>query len=168
LAIVVLFSLPGFAWAFFFHRWFRDRPHDHPDVNAAERRLISQSPSNQPARTPGNAESFPAPRSTPWLALMFSPAMWMICGQQFCRGFGYMFYATWFATMNMVGNFGAAMFPVIVPWLLLWGTAGEQAAENWDAVLFAFGGVYLMSAACWLLLNPHGTVFDQSLWRRKA
>jgi MFS family permease len=76
--------------------------------------------------------------------------------------------ATVCATMNMVGNLGAAMFPVLVPWLLLWRTAGGPPTENWDVVLFAFGGVYLLAAGFWLLLNPHGTVFDQSLWRRGA
>jgi MFS family permease len=36
----VVFGLLGVVWAFFFGRWFRDRPADHPSVNAAERELL--------------------------------------------------------------------------------------------------------------------------------
>ncbi len=35
---------------------------------------------------------------TPWLQLLTSPAMWCICGQQFFRAAGYMFFTSWFAT----------------------------------------------------------------------
>src|SRR5207244_2500719 len=35
---------------------------------------------------------------TPWLALFSSPALWCICGQQFFRAAGYMFFTSWFAT----------------------------------------------------------------------
>ena len=33
----LLFGLVGVVWAVAFALWFRDRPEDHPDVNAAER-----------------------------------------------------------------------------------------------------------------------------------
>ena len=53
----------------------------------------------------------------------------------------------------MAGNVGAVVFPIAVPWIL--ATTG-----SWDAVLVVFGGIYLAAAACWMLLNPAGTVFD--------
>jgi hypothetical protein len=31
---------------------------------------------------------------------------------------------------------------------------------SWDLVLFVFAGIYVAAAACWLLLEPRGTVFD--------
>ena len=34
-------ALLGIVWAFFFYRWFRDNPHEHPSVNDAERRLLT-------------------------------------------------------------------------------------------------------------------------------
>jgi nitrate/nitrite transporter NarK len=84
------YALPGLIWAVIFFRWFRDRPADHPSVNAGELELL-----------PNNAEDHPdaPPReATPWLLLVTSPPMWCICGQQFFRAAGYIFYATWFAT----------------------------------------------------------------------
>ncbi|MEO1998872.1 MAG: MFS transporter, partial [Planctomycetaceae bacterium] len=33
-----------------------------------------------------------------WRDIVSSGSMWGLCGQQFCRGAGYMFYASWFAT----------------------------------------------------------------------
>ena len=36
-----LFGVLGLVWAFFFYRWFRDNPHEHPSVNDAEKRLLT-------------------------------------------------------------------------------------------------------------------------------
>jgi ACS family glucarate transporter-like MFS transporter len=89
--LFVLFAFPGLVWAAWFLFWFRDRPEDHPGVNPGELHVIR-----------GHAES---PREdslaagpTPWLAIFTSPAMVWICGQQFFRAAGYIFYATWFPT----------------------------------------------------------------------
>ena len=66
--------------------------------------------------------------------------------------------ATIFATMNMSGNIGAMVFPMVVPIIL-----GEsKAAENWNQVLFMFCGIYVAAALCWLMLKPTGTFLDQS------
>ena len=55
---------------------------------------------------------------------------------------------TWSAITNMSGNFGAASFPILVPWLL------RLSAGNWDAVLFSFGGLYIAATLCWWFLKP--------------
>ena len=39
-AVFVVFGSFGLVWAFVWHRWFRDDPTQHPDVNAAEVALI--------------------------------------------------------------------------------------------------------------------------------
>lgn len=88
----VVYSLPGLLWAAWFWIWFRERPGEHSSVNTAERQLIEGSPVS--AATPSPARS----PTTPWLALVSSPAMWFICGQQFFRAAGYMFFTSWFAT----------------------------------------------------------------------
>ena len=67
--------------------------------------------------------------------------------------------ATVNATMNMMGNFGAWVFPIAVPWLL-------ARFGSWDAVLVVFGAVYVGAAVCWLLLNPEGTILQQALSKR--
>lgn len=84
------YSIPGLIWAAWFYWWFRDRPDDHPSVNAAELALIKKGKSPE-----ADAAEKETP-STPWALLLSSPAMFWICGQQFFRAAGYMFYASWF------------------------------------------------------------------------
>ncbi len=108
----VLYSLPGLLWAAWFWGWFRETPSEHGAVNAAERELIESARPLTPALSPDGGEGdeaaeppitragdckSPAP-PTPWLQLLTSPAMWCICGQQFFRAAGYMFFTSWFAT----------------------------------------------------------------------
>jgi len=59
-----------------------------------------------------------------------------------------------FGAMNMSGSIGAFVFPLVVP--LLYNATG-----TWDAVLILFALIYLAAAACWLLFDPRGTVFDR-------
>ena len=67
--------------------------------------------------------------------------------------------ATVFSTMNMAGNVGAAMFPLMVTEL--------RAQTSWESVLLLFGGMFIASAFCWMMLKPEGSVFDQSLLGRE-
>lgn len=99
----VLYSLPGLLWAAWFWGWFRETPREHGAVNQAEAELICpnggglQPPSVAAvAEKSGDCKS-PA-QAIPWLQLLTSPAMWCICGQQFFRAAGYMFFTSWFAT----------------------------------------------------------------------
>jgi ACS family glucarate transporter-like MFS transporter len=93
------------------------------------------------------------------------PAVLLITAGSFCSSFagpcayaitidmGGKHIAPVFSTMNMSGNVGALLFPVVIPWLVgLWG--------NWDVVLPFFAAIHLASAVCWLCLNPNGTIFD--------
>lgn len=91
--LLALYVAPGLAWAAGFYLWFRDRPEEHRGVNTAELALIrSHAASTEPteARSPRPA--------TPWSAILRSAPLWFLCGQQFCRAAGYMFYASWFPT----------------------------------------------------------------------
>lgn len=94
-ATYFLFCLPGVLFAVWFYCWFRDAPADHPGVNAAERQLLARETIAETSH-PGNEP--PAREPIPWLALLTSPAMWAINGQQFFRAAGYIFFASWFAT----------------------------------------------------------------------
>ena len=64
--------------------------------------------------------------------------------------------ATVFSVMNMSGNLGAMLLTLIVPWF-------EEATGSGNSVLLLFGSMYIGAAASWLLLNPAGTIFMQSL-----
>jgi fucose permease len=58
--------------------------------------------------------------------------------------------ATVFSIMNMAGNVGGIVFPPLA--------AALADAAGWDSVLYLVAGVYLAAGACWMLLNPAGTV----------
>ncbi len=47
--LFLLYALPGLAWAYWFARWFRNRPQEHPSVNPAELAIISPRTVNVPA-----------------------------------------------------------------------------------------------------------------------
>jgi MFS family permease len=63
--------------------------------------------------------------------------------------------ATVFATMNMSGNLGATLFPVVVGGIV-------TATGNWNYALLLFVALFGLSAVCWAALNPKGTLFEES------
>ena len=77
-----LFSIFGLVWIILWLRCFRDDPHDHPRVNAAELAVIgSEPPSTQPP--------------VPWRALLTNRnmiALCVICGSWL---YGWYFWLTW-------------------------------------------------------------------------
>jgi sugar phosphate permease len=87
-ALSFWYAVPGLVWAVWFWLAARDDPAEHPGVNRAERELIA---AGRPA-TP------PEPAGGAWLAVALSPALWLICGQQFFRAAAYIFFGTWFPT----------------------------------------------------------------------
>ncbi len=77
-----------------------------------------------------------------------------ISGYTVAISFGGRHVATVFSTMNMCGNFGAALFPATAGWLV-------TQTGNWNVILFFFAGIMAVDAVCWALLNPKGTLFDE-------
>lgn len=86
--VYAVYAIPGVVWAIWFFAWFRDHPQDHRRVNSAELALLTR-----PKQT-DSASDVAAP--TPWDKVLGSFDVWMIFGQQFCRGAGYIFFPTWF------------------------------------------------------------------------
>jgi sugar phosphate permease len=63
-----------------------------------------------------------------------------------------------FAVMNMVGNFGAGLLPVLVPPFRAMIDKRPAALEmvgsnSWNAVLILFGSMYLLAALAWAMLR---------------
>ena len=85
-------GLPGIVLAFWFARWFRDRPEEHALVNSTELEVI-RGPGGSPAAA-GDKKREPVP----WLRMITSRRLWWICGQQFFRASTVTFYMTWFPT----------------------------------------------------------------------
>ncbi|MFH1302001.1 MAG: MFS transporter [Planctomycetota bacterium] len=90
--IMYLCALPSFVWAIWFYYWFRDRPENHGGVNAAELKIIRNG--DVVEQTVQGRDEHGEP--TPWGKILTSFSMWMICGQQFFRAAGTIFYMTWF------------------------------------------------------------------------
>ena len=73
-----------------------------------------------------------------------------------------------FATMNMIGNFGAGMLPWLIPALrsqiqsspTLLTICGN---DSWNAVMALIAILHFLAALCWLLLPLRGNVFDYAL-----
>ena len=52
-------------------------------------------------------------------------------------------------TMNMVGNIGGALSPMLVGYILTW------SPDNWALTFYVSSGIYLMGAICWLFIDAH-------------
>jgi MFS family permease len=86
----ILFGAVGLVWAATWFAWYRDRPEEHPSVDAAELAWIRQD-----QRGPdGPADHEP----TPWGALLRSRNLYAICAMYFAFGYGLYFYFTWLPT----------------------------------------------------------------------
>lgn len=81
-----LFGVLGVVWAWFWWRWFRDEPSQHPEVNAAELRLIQGDGTH-------DAE---APRFD-WPKLL-STNLLLVYGMYFTMGYTLYFNLTWLPT----------------------------------------------------------------------
>jgi MFS family permease len=82
-----IFGVLGVLWAIAFWLWFRDDPRDHPQVNAAERALLTGADNLASAHT-----------NVPWGRFVGSPTTWLLWAQYFCLSYGWYFYPTWLPT----------------------------------------------------------------------
>jgi ACS family glucarate transporter-like MFS transporter len=80
----LLFGLLGFVWCAAAAAWLRDRPGEHPGVNAAEREWIE-----------ARGDGAPGHGSVPWGLFLTSGNLWMLCLMYFCMGCGWYFNITY-------------------------------------------------------------------------
>ncbi len=83
----MVFGAIGIVWAFFFFRWFRDDPRNHPSVNAAELALIADAGHDATGHS-----------RIPWGKFLSSRTVWLLWAQYFCMSYGWYFYITWLPT----------------------------------------------------------------------
>jgi nitrate/nitrite transporter NarK len=99
-----ILGLVGLAWAAFFFAWFRDRPEDQPQVNAAERKLIRSGEAEagsiyddasvgDTAGEPARGDTHPTRATFRWTSLL-SPNVLALCLVSFCVSFCFYFYIT--------------------------------------------------------------------------
>lgn len=84
---------------------------------------------------------------------MFFAGLGGACGYTVTIDKGGQHVAPIFGMMNMMGNLGAALLPVVV--------GAMFDAGRYESVLILMAGIYVSAALCWMLLNPNGTVFKE-------
>lgn len=82
----VAFGLLGVIWCVFFLLRFREKPADHPKVNAAELELLEDSQSLVGHQTEG------------WTRILMRPQTLMLMFQYFCWSYVWYFFVTWMPT----------------------------------------------------------------------
>ena len=86
-ASFAIFGATGLVWAAAWALWYRDRPAEHPAVNAEELAWIQQDDVGPDTHA-----------VTPWAALLTSRSVWAICAMYSAYGYGLYFYLTWLPT----------------------------------------------------------------------
>ncbi len=79
-----LFGILGVVWCLGFAAFFRNRPEEHPAVNAAERAEIGSERGTEPTHG-----------QTPWGRLLRSTNLWLLCLMYFCMNFAWYFNITY-------------------------------------------------------------------------
>lgn len=64
-----------------------------------------------------------------------------------------------FAWMNMTGNIGAMVCPLIVGYQIDWI---KRTGGDWNTVLYLFVGIYVLGALCWVFLNPNRSAVSRA------
>ena len=129
-----LFGVLGFVWAFFFYRWFRDSPLEHPSVNDAEKRLL--------AGADGLASRHAA---VPWRLFFGAPSAWLLWLQYACLSYVWYFYVTWFPTYlerTHAGRLSPVMLAVLAGLPLFGGGIGSLVSGFFaDSLARRIGGI---------------------------
>src|SRR5581483_10418247 len=86
----VEFGIVGVIWALVWYWWFRDRPEEHPAVNAEELRVIRSDQVD--------ASHLHHAQRVPWRVLLASKNLLFICAMYFAFGYALYFYITWLPT----------------------------------------------------------------------
>ena len=84
----VLFGILGVVWGVAFYFWFRDEPHEHPAVNAAEAELL------EPNRLATGAA---ADHQLPWREILTHPTIWLLGTITSCASFNSYLYFSWYS-----------------------------------------------------------------------
>jgi sugar phosphate permease len=88
-SIFFIFGAAGVVCAVIWYFAYRDFPHEHPGVNAAELQILDQTaaPSKRVAA-----------RSVPWKQILRSRDLWFLSVMYFCYGWVLWMYLFWFPT----------------------------------------------------------------------
>jgi sugar phosphate permease len=77
-----------------------------------------------------------------------------VSGYSVCIDFGGRRVGMVISVMNMCGNIGAGLFPLVVGHLVV-------ATGRWDLVLPLFAAIFAIDGVCWAFLNPKRSLFEE-------
>ena len=131
-AVFALFGLFGLVWALTWHRWFRDDPEQHAEVNAAEREWILAG-----RQADGGDHS----RREYWRRLLGHPNILPLCLMYLPNSYGFYFCITWLPTyLHEKHGFSAASLGFFAGMPLVLSIAGDLlGGVATDAVTARFG-----------------------------
>ena len=126
--ILIVFGCVGFVWVFFWRRWFRDEPTEHPAANEAERALIL---ADRPVEAP-------QPRGWVfWRKLLRQRNVRLLCVAYMPNCATFYFCITWLPTYLMKKHgFEKAELGMVAALPLLLST-GTQFLGGWFSDLIA-------------------------------
>lgn len=124
-----LLGVAGFAWAGFWHSWFRNSPRENPGVTPDELKEIGET---LPLQKQGHV---------PWARLLHTRSLWLIVLAYGCYGCGSWFYFSWFPTWMVHGagfSMGGVLFtslPFLMGFVgnLAGGALGDRMSARWGA-----------------------------------
>lgn len=102
-SVIMSYAVPGVLLGFWFSWWFRNRPENHPGVNAEELSIIHGQDPNVAGKVAIEKASSPRSASIAWQAVLLSLPLWLICAQQFCRAGANRFFDGWLPTYLQEG-----------------------------------------------------------------
>jgi MFS transporter, ACS family, glucarate transporter len=131
----IFLGLAGVLLAAVWHLLARDRPDEHPWINAAELAII------RPTLTP-DLNAKPARRgeiSVPWSRVFSSPSMWGLMISHFCLVYPVYIFFTWFFTyllrvrgvsISKASFWASAPFAANLVMVPLWGWLSDRIADR--------------------------------------
>ncbi len=147
-----IFGAVGVVWALAWFWWFRDDPHQHAAVNAAELHLLATESRLLPSHgraTPGasdvtaNGQAGTTHRNSvpvPWSALLRSRSLLVLCVMYGAAIYGWYFYITWLPTylqrargfdLQQVGWLAALPLLSIAAGVFAGGWTSDVLARRW-------------------------------------
>jgi ACS family glucarate transporter-like MFS transporter len=150
-ATFVIFGAVGLVWAALFVWWFRDKPSEHPAVNAAEIERIG---------APAEGFSY-GHEGVPWRAVAVHPNIWLLSFIITLSAFNSYFFFTWYPTyLQRARDVTNTTAGEIASLALLGATIGSllggyvtdritrRAADRYRARRWLCSTAYLAAASC--------------------
>jgi sugar phosphate permease len=111
-----LFAVVGAIWAVVWFWYYRDSPHEHRSVNAAERARIVEALGDHRGVT----------RSVPWRRIVGNRQMWLLAAMYFCYAYNIGIFLTWFPKyLHAARGFNLAEMGLFASLPLLAGFIGD-------------------------------------------